>query len=41
MIYDVQKKDMTMQLFIQELASGVALVLQEVDQALQVLSPKT
>ena len=41
MIYGEQKKDVTMQLFIQEFASGVALVLQEVDQAFKVLSPET
>ena len=41
MIYDEQKKGVTMQLFIQEFASEVALVMQEVDQALKVLSPET
>ena len=36
-----QKKDATMQLFIQEFASRVALILQEVDQAFKVLGPET
>ena len=40
MIYGEQTKDGTMQLVIQESASRVALVLQEVDQALKVLSPE-
>ena len=41
MINGEQKKDATMQLFIQEFARRMALVLQEVDQALKVLSPET
>ena len=41
MINGEQKKDATMQLFIQAFASRVALVLQEVDQALKVLCPET
>ena len=41
MISGEQKKDATMQLFIQEFAPRMALVLQEVDQALKVLSPET
>ena len=41
MIHGEQKKDATMQLFIQEFASRVALVQQEVDQALKVLDPET
>ena len=36
-----QKKDSTMQLVIQEFASRVALILQEVDQVLKVLNPET
>ena len=36
-----QKKDATIQLVIQDFASRVALVLQEVHQALKVLSPET
>ena len=41
MISGEHKKDATMQLLIQEFAPRVALVLQEVDQALKVLSPET
>ena len=36
-----QKKDATMQLFIKEFAFRVALILQEVGQALKVLGPET
>ena len=41
MICAEQKWDATMQLLIQEFASRVALVLQEVDPALRVLGPET
>ena len=41
MISGEHKKDATMQLLIKEFAPRVALVLQEVDQALKVLSPET
>ena len=41
MISGEQKKDATMQSFIQESAPSMALVLQGVDQALKVLSPET
>ena len=41
MISGEHKKDATMQLFIQEFAPRMALVLQEVDQAIKVLSPET
>ena len=36
-----QQKGATMQLVIEEYASRMALVLQEVDQTLKVLSPET